>query len=173
MAHRESDPHYGGDNGFTLIEVTVVALIIGVLLAISIPAFLGARTRSQDRAAQSSLRNTMTAAKVIFSDGEDYSSATDAKLRAEEPSLSFVPRGTTSTDPGIVSVDPGISISSRFVAAAYSDSRNCWFTQDVEGGAVNPGMWWDKVSSNGGAGCSADAAPVLGDAAWQRSVGSL
>jgi len=44
------------DRGFTLIELMVVVLVIAILLAIAIPTFLGARSRSQDTAAKSAAR---------------------------------------------------------------------------------------------------------------------
>src|ERR1700704_1435856 len=86
----------GNEEGFTLIELMVVVLIIAILIAIAIPTFLGARARAQDRAAQSSLRNGLTAAKTAYSDKRDYSKSTDADLGAIEPSLTYEPAGTAS-----------------------------------------------------------------------------
>lgn len=77
------------EGGFTLIELMVVVLIIAILLAIAIPTFLGARERAQDRAAQSDLRNALTAGKVLYTDTESYD-VTVAQLDGVEPSLDFV-----------------------------------------------------------------------------------
>src|SRR5881275_1562179 len=87
------------EEGFTLIELMVVVLIIGILIAIAIPTFLGAQKRAQDRAAQSSLRNALTNAKAIYTDSQDYTTATATALYAAEPALTFVASGTASTQP--------------------------------------------------------------------------
>jgi len=76
------------DEGFTLIELMVVVLIIAILLAIAIPTFLGARSRAQNRSAESNLRNALTAEKTGFTDNSSYEAAT--AVQSIEPSLSFV-----------------------------------------------------------------------------------
>jgi len=79
------------EEGFTLIELMVVVLIIAILIAIAIPTFLGARQRAQDRAAQSDLRNGLTAEKTFYTDNEEYSAdVTNAgDLDSIEPSLDW------------------------------------------------------------------------------------
>jgi type IV pilus assembly protein PilA len=67
----------------------VVILIIGILIAIALPTFLGARTRAQNRAAQSNLRNAVVAADTWFTDGDTYVGFTDVTALAIEPSLTF------------------------------------------------------------------------------------
>ena len=82
------------EKGFTLIELLVVILIIGILAAIALPAFLGQRSRAQDTEAKTSVRQGQTAMETWYTDNQNYS-ATVTDLRDIEASLaSGVSAGT-------------------------------------------------------------------------------
>jgi type IV pilus assembly protein PilA len=77
-----------GESGFTLIEIMVVILIIAILIAMAVPQFLAARTRADDRATQSDLRNGLTAEKTVYVDTQEYYQNSVA-VKAAEPSLQW------------------------------------------------------------------------------------
>ncbi len=90
------------EKGFTLIELLVVILIIGILAAIAIPAFLNQRAKAYDANAKSSVRTAATAMETYATDNNgDYTNATIAKLQAIEPTLTNAPvvavSGTSGT----------------------------------------------------------------------------
>ena len=58
--------------GFTLIELLIVILIIGVLAAIALPAFLGQRSKGQDSSAKSAARNLVSAVESFYATNKTY-----------------------------------------------------------------------------------------------------
>jgi type IV pilus assembly protein PilA len=82
-----------GDKGFTLTELLVVIVIIGILVAIAIPVFLGQREAAFVRAVESDVRNSVPAIETYYADGNQY------------------PVDFVATSAGITPVDDDLQIS--------------------------------------------------------------
>jgi type IV pilus assembly protein PilA len=75
------------DRGFTLIELLVVILIIGVLAAIALPAFLNQRSKAHDANAKEAVRSAQTAMETFYTDHQTYAGADVSALTGIEPTL--------------------------------------------------------------------------------------
>jgi prepilin-type N-terminal cleavage/methylation domain-containing protein len=115
------------ERGFTLVELMVVVLVLGLLITIGLPTFLGARTRAQDVAAKASARLAYTTGRIVFSTQGNYAAATVAALQTEESSIGWVDETMISTNPDTVSRDTAGGV---LVLAVYSKARNCFFLRD-------------------------------------------
>lgn len=88
------------DEGFTLIELMVVLLIIAILLAIAIPTFLGARNTANARSTQEDLRNALSAELTYWSSNQTFG----VGLSTIEPSLTWSTATVSTKGGNLVSV---------------------------------------------------------------------
>jgi type IV pilus assembly protein PilA len=133
------------EHGFTLIELLVVILIIGILAAIALPAFLNQRVKAQDADAKSAATVVSTAFEIWHQDHNTYAGATVSDLALIEPVIASV-RGlavTGTIDTYTISVDSasGTSGGGPFEIAGGSGTiaRTC--VGAGQGGCPQAGEW--------------------------------
>jgi type IV pilus assembly protein PilA len=131
-------------HGFSLIEVLVVVLIIGILAAIALPAFLGERSKGQDADAKSNARNLVSSLESYYATERKYTDADSS----QEIKRSGIDIGSGKGQAELTLNDD------TYAVVAYSQSgtkftiekdsngkltRSC--DKDGEGGCPSDGTW--------------------------------
>ena len=140
------------ESGFTLTELAVGMLVVGILASVAVPSFLGSRNNAYDKEAQASLTAVLNAASILYANQGDFSDASTAQcgdsttLAADvqklEPGIDAVAASVSSTNPQVVSVQAAQTFSSNgellgcqaFYATALYRGGSCWIVRmTVEG----------------------------------------
>jgi type IV pilus assembly protein PilA len=120
-----------GESGFTLIELLVVLIIIGVLLAIAIPSYLGFQKKAQQTAAMSDVRSAIPDAEAYYSDNNSYTGMSAGGLQTTYDSGLVV---SSAGSTGIVSAIPGSTNAQAYCISAVSGGH--WAHVQGPGGQV-------------------------------------
>ena len=149
-----------GEEGFGLLEMMVVVLIVAVLVGMASATFASASGKAGASRAKTTADLALKTAKAAVVD--DFATVTPAVLSTDEEALSFVDGATPSTSADVVSAMPITQpdATSGFVVAVQTTGRDCYLVKEVLGGVREFATVDSADAPSCTAGLHADVAPT-------------
>jgi type IV pilus assembly protein PilA len=116
--------------GFTLIELLVVVLLIGILAAIAIPAYMEHQKKGKDADAESNARNLVSKVELCYATNEDYTACDDVTKLGGAGEVG-IPYGTS---PGEASVVTSTKTTFKVTAVSRAESDGSNHTYSITKG---------------------------------------
>ena len=124
-----------GDKGFTLVELLVVVIIIGILAAVAIPMYLNQQKKAKDSAGKSDLANLRVAVASALTEYPDANTITITTATAGGNHTITPTLTSGSGTPEMFQASPGVTLSA---SGATLDALCLGAT--VTGGSVSGGF---------------------------------
>lgn len=145
VAERRVD---SGESGFTLVELLVVVLIIGILSAIVIPSLLQRRASAGDAAAKELVHSAQQAA-LNYGLSSGYGAMTPAALKSIDSAINTAANG----DAVLVNAAPSAGGYLLTVVSSSADTFNLTTTNGAVTRSCTVSAGNGNTSTNTGGGC--------------------